>query len=272
MQLQAQDLPRPSPLGKTSQVVGLTNISIEYSRPGVKDRTVWGELVPYNEVWRAGANKATLFETDADIRVNGQNLPAGKYSLFIVPREGNNWTLIFNKETELWGSGDYKVENDQLRVEADVVNLACDAERLDFHFTDVDMKSAVLAMDWEKKRMFVNIDSDPLTRALANIQKAIETGKEEDKWRIYRNAASFAKDQGNMTDQGLAWVEESVKLKDSWYGYWLYAQLLEQKQNYTEAVAKAQKAIEVGRADAKGGEFDYEARIQEDIDRWKAAK
>jgi hypothetical protein len=93
---------RPSPPATASGKVGDANITIDYSSPAVKGRKIWGELVPYGEVWRAGANEATVFKTDKDIKVEGKTLPAGQYSLFATPGE-NEWTIIFNSQTGQWG-------------------------------------------------------------------------------------------------------------------------------------------------------------------------
>jgi len=270
----AQDLPKPSPNAAVEQVVGLTEISIEYSRPGVKNRTIWGDLVPYNEIWRAGANKATQFELSDEAQIGGKTVPAGKYSLFIIPEEGKLWTVILNKETELWGASDYKQENDQLRFEATVSDLSNAMERLQFHFLDVTSNSATIAMDWEKKRMTFEVTTQPDKVALQNIEKALSEAKPEDKWKVYRNAASYAEEQGNMTDQGLEWIKKSVELKENWYAHLVYANLLSQKGLNKEAIEKAEKAIAIGVADAKANskEFTYEKSIQEDIAKWKSAK
>jgi hypothetical protein len=93
---------RPSPPAKATGKIGAANITIDYSSPSVKGRKVWGELVPYGKAWRAGANEATIFETSAPIKVEGKDLPAGKYSLFAIPGE-KEWTIIFNSETGQWG-------------------------------------------------------------------------------------------------------------------------------------------------------------------------
>jgi len=108
---------RPSPPAKVEQKVGSAQITIEYSRPSVKGREVFGGIVPYGKVWRTGANEATTFTTDKDITINGKKLPAGTYGLFTIPGE-KEWTIIFNKNAKQWGSGNYKEEEDQLRVTA----------------------------------------------------------------------------------------------------------------------------------------------------------
>lgn len=112
---QADKSKRPSPPTISDFKVGTANIKISYGAPSVKGREIWGKLVPYGEVWRTGANEATIFETDADIKVEGQVLPKGKYSLFTVPGK-DDWVIVFNKKAEQWGGYSYKKEEDALRV------------------------------------------------------------------------------------------------------------------------------------------------------------
>ena len=118
---QAQKLPQPSPPGEVSQIVGLTDVEVKYSRPSAKGRKVFGDLVPYGKVWRTGANQCTTVEFDGRVMVEGQALPAGKYSLFTIPGE-DVWMVIFNKNTELWGEGDRKPEEDVLTLKVKPMN------------------------------------------------------------------------------------------------------------------------------------------------------
>ena len=115
--LQAQDSPanRPSPAATATGKIGAANVEVKYSSPAVKGRTIWGELVPYGQVWRAGANEATTFKTDKDLLVEGKKLPAGTYSFFTIPGE-KEWTVIFNKTAEQWGAYKYDEKQDALRV------------------------------------------------------------------------------------------------------------------------------------------------------------
>ena len=268
---QAQDLPKPSPAAEIEQRVGLTDIEVSYSRPGVKGRTIWGDLVPFNELWRAGANKATQFSTSTDITIQGKTLPAGDYSFFILPSDKGDWMAVFNKETELWGTGDYKKEDDQLRVKM-VKSAAPEmVERLEYHFINLGDESVDFVMDWEKIRLSLTIEVDPAKQALANIEKALAESEDGDKWKVYRSAAAYARDQNNMTEQGLKWIEQSVKLKnDNWYSYWVYADLYAQSKKFDKAMEMGNKAIEVGKAGSP--EFSYTDRIQADIDEWKSKK
>lgn len=111
----AQNQQKPSPPASTEFKAGDANIKISYSAPSVKGREIWGKLVPYGEVWRTGANEATVFETDKDIKIEGKTLPAGKYGLFTVPGK-DEWVIVFNKTWKQWGAYQYKVADDVLRV------------------------------------------------------------------------------------------------------------------------------------------------------------
>ena len=272
---QAQELPKPSPSAEIEQRIGLTDIKVQYSRPGVKGRTIWGELVKFDEVWRAGANKATFFSTTADIKIQGKDLPKGDYSVFIIPAKTGDWTVIFNKETELWGEGDYKKEDDQLRVMAKASKSSEMIERLEYRFMNVDEKSGTFVMDWENTRLSMNIDANPAAQAMENITAAINEAKEEDKWKVYRSAAAYARDNGSMNKEGLEWIKQSTELKsDNWYSFWVYADLLALSKDYKSAIAKAEKSIQIGQEEAKAddSEFSYQSRIQADIDEWKSMK
>ena len=149
-------LPRASQTFDISQTVGDTEIAIVYNRPNVKNRTVWGELVPYGEVWRTGANEATVFEVSNDVMINGQKLPKGKYSLHTIPNK-DEWTIIFNKTWNQWGSFNYKAEEDALRVNVKPVagefkeTMAIDVE-------DVTDTTADVVIAWEKVRVPFKLD------------------------------------------------------------------------------------------------------------------
>ena len=150
--LQAQDKKdRPSPPAEASGKIGSANITIKYSSPAVKGRTVWGDLVPYGEVWRAGANEATIFETDKDITVEGMALPKGKYSFFTIPGE-SEWVIIFNKNPEQWGAYSYDESMDALRVTVKPAKSSAMNERLTYA---VNKKGIVLS--WENLDVPVSV-------------------------------------------------------------------------------------------------------------------
>lgn len=144
---------RVSPMTFVSAELANANINLTYSAPSVKGRIIWGELVPYGKVWRTGANEATIFETDADLRVGTQILPAGKYSLFTIPGE-NEWTVIFNKDAEQWGAYKYDASRDALRVNVKAEKSPVFHETLKMEISDNN-----LILNWENLRWILPIRS-----------------------------------------------------------------------------------------------------------------
>ena len=147
---------RPSPPATVTGSVNGATITIDYSSPGVKGRKIWGDLVPYDKVWRAGANEATLFTTSKDILVEGKKLPAGKYSLYAIPGE-KNWVIIFNSKTGQWGVKDDESTteepgNDVLRVTVKPEKSSGFNERMKFV---IDGKG--FALEWENLRVPVSV-------------------------------------------------------------------------------------------------------------------
>lgn len=149
----AESEQRPSPIEiKEGQIAGKT-IKVQYGSPSVKGRTIWGDLVPYNVVWRTGANEATYIDIPQDILVEGKSLKAGKYSLFTIPKETGNWTVIFNSDWDLeHGHFQYNEKNDVLRVEAAPTWEANSSEKL-----TIDVESPGLVIRWEKLKLPVAI-------------------------------------------------------------------------------------------------------------------
>lgn len=139
----AQDKPASPAAVATGNING-ANISINYSSPSVKGRKIWGELVPFNQVWRAGANNATTFETDKDLTIEGSKLPAGKYSFFVIPNE-KECIIIFNKEVKQWGAYKYKEKEDQLRVTVKQKSVDSNTESLVYTINKND-----IVLSWEK--------------------------------------------------------------------------------------------------------------------------
>ncbi len=148
---------RLSPKAGVMQAVGFTDVNISYSRPGVNGRTIWGKLVPYNVVWRAGADEATKITFSADVKINGKKLKAGSYSFFAIPAEKGEWTLIFNKVADQWGAFEYNVAEDVLRIKAkpEKGNLV---EWLQYTFTKTSDRSAIVKLEWEKLKIPFTIE------------------------------------------------------------------------------------------------------------------
>jgi len=149
----AQDTKKPaSPPATATGKIKDANITIAYSSPSVKGRTIWGGLEAYDKVWRAGANEATTFETDKDITVQGKKLPAGKYSFFLIPKQSGTWTAIFNKEPKQWGAYKYEEAKDALRVDVKTKPLQARQETLVYK-----VNPNGFSMDWDKISVPVEI-------------------------------------------------------------------------------------------------------------------
>lgn len=151
-----QKKPRVSPKAGVMQTVGITDINISYSRPGVKNRKIWGELVPYNKVWRAGADEATKFTFSTDVTIEGKKLSSGSYSFFVIPTE-KEWTVIFNKTADQWGAFEYNEAQDALRFKVKPVSGQF-KEWLYYSFSDMKSNSAVISLVWEKLRIPFKIE------------------------------------------------------------------------------------------------------------------
>jgi len=152
------DKVRISPKAMVQQTVGYTDVSIEYSRPGVKERKIWGGLVPYHVVWRAGANEATKITFSTNVEINGKKLKAGSYGFFAVPTK-DNWTLIFNKVADQWGAFEYNEAEDALRIEVTPEESYLQ-EWLVYTVTKTSDNSAIIKLEWEKLKVPFTIDVD----------------------------------------------------------------------------------------------------------------
>lgn len=239
--LSAQDLPQPSPLGKVEQVVGLTNVTVTYSRPSAKGRVIFGELVPFDAVWRTGANKATLFTTDGTVVIGGEKLEAGNYSMFTVPHN-EVWEVIFNKNTELWGEGDRKEEEDVLRVKAP--SMKCnDTETFTIEFGDVKDDKANLVLRWANNELRVPMEAPATEQGIANIKEALS--KPDVKFGGYNGAARFALDRNVMTKEALEWAEKSVSMEKKFYNTYTLARAQAANGMNKEAMATAEESMKL---------------------------
>ncbi|MEO7080804.1 MAG: DUF2911 domain-containing protein [Flavobacteriales bacterium] len=256
----AQDLPQASPKAEVEQVVGLTKVEVDYSRPSVRDRQIFGDLLPYGKVWRLGANVNTTFEVSGTVVIDGQKLEKGKYSVFAVPNK-DAWEIIFNKNTELWGEADRKEEEDVLRVKAKVEPNDF-TETLMISFDEVKDDKARMDIRWEKTRASIWISADATEQAMENIKKAMS--EKDVKAGTYASSARFAIDRGVMTKEALEWAQTAVKMDPKFY--YLHTLALAQAANgmKKEAIATAEKSTDAAK---QAGNDAYvkmnEAKIKE---------
>jgi hypothetical protein len=259
-------LPRVSQKASIMQTVGLTDVTIMYCRPGVKGRTIWGGLVPYDEVWRTGANEATTITLSEGVKINGKALPAGVYSIHTIPGK-SSWTVIFNKAAEQWGSYEYDTAKDALRVQVEP-KTGPHQEWMTFAFTDVSHDAATLELSWEKVRVPLRIETDTTAQALAGIKKAL-AGKVTD-WEIPYDAASFAfSARLDNRAEAMKWIDQSIALKETYWNLRLKASMLGQDGKQKEAVAVAEKAVKIGK-ESQDPPSEI-AKTEKQISDWKAA-
>ncbi|MFM7232102.1 MAG: DUF2911 domain-containing protein [bacterium] len=238
--------PAASPKAKVTQTVGLTELSVAYSRPGVKGRTIWGGLVPYGEPWRTGANEATRFTNSTDIMVEGQKLAAGDYALVTIPGQ-DSWVVVFSSQKDMWGAMGYDPKNDVLRVTVKPAAAEL-TERLSFTFDDPGMDATTLQLRWEKVAVRVRITMDTNAQALVAARAAIAAAKPDD-WRTPYRAASWAFDAGLAADEAATWAAAAGKVKENWQTQQLLAKMAAKKGDTATAVTLMRKAIDLGKAD-----------------------
>ena len=234
------EVPQQSQLASVSQTVGVTNIEVDYSRPSVRGREIFGKLIPYGKVWRAGANANTTITFSTEVSIDGQTIPAGKYGFHIIPNKGN-WTIILNKENEAWGSYFYNQEEDVLRFEVSPKEVAM-TEQVTFDFSDVEKNSTVLNLSWATSEISfkINVDTDKLT--VASLQKQLNS-RPWWGWTGPYKAAQYCLDNNVNLDQALTWVNRSIQNQENFSNTLLKSQLLEKLGKSTEAKSEKEKAF-----------------------------
>ena len=290
-------VPRASQKSTVTQTVGTTDISVTYSRPLVKGRTIWGDppagspageatlddgrafpkgtpIVFYGKIWRSGANEATMFSVTDDVLINGQPLAAGKYSFHTIPSKDGEWTLIFNKELD-WGSFTYKAEQDALRVKTKTATVADSEEILTYDFDNVAEKSATVVLAWEKVRVPFTVEVKDVVGSTMKRLSAYVADKPDDFQRSF-NAAMFAKtnklndDATRYFDQSLKAVDAVIASKPTFANYRSKANILINAGRMQEGLVAAEKAVEVGKADK--ADAAQVAALEKRITDLKAAK
>ncbi len=260
-------LPRTSQKSVLTQTIGTTEMSVTYHRPGVKGRAVWGALVPWNEPWRTGANEATRFVTSTDVRVEGQPLPAGSYAIVTIPTP-DRWTVIFSKQTDMWGAFGYKPEDDQLRVQV-TPQPAEHQEWMSFTFDEAAPSSTTLSLRWEKVRVPVKIEVDVNGRVMADARAAIAAAKPDD-WRTPYRAANWANDAGVSPEEASQWAQNALKAKENFQTLSLVARLTAKAGDTKTAIAQMTKAVALGKAD-KDVNAEMVAGQEKLLTEWTAA-
>jgi hypothetical protein len=255
--LSGQDivLPRVSPKASVSYTIGLTNVEVHYGAPAVRERVIWGGLVPYDTIWRGGANEATTVEFSTDVNIEGQSLKAGKYALFFIPGE-TDWTVILNKKSDQWGAFDYDEAEDAVRFTVQPKMNEAMVERLTYTIHDMKMDMGYIKLSWEKMRLYMRFKTNMMEQAMANIMNALEAAPEERKWKIYAQGAQFLLDADANMDQALEWAKKSTDRSSHSWNWYVRAQVEARKGDMTAAVASGTKCAEIGLADERDNYYE----------------
>lgn len=205
-------MPEASPAASVSQTVGVTEIEIDYSRPQVKGRTVWGDLVPYDQVWRAGANTNTRITVSTPVEVAGKALAAGTYGLHMIPTT-EEWTVIFSRDAERWGSFGYDDKADALRIGV-IPTAGPLTEMLSYSFEQVTGDSAEIVLNWEKLRIGIPVKVDTKSSTVAALRRDL-TGLPQFFWQPWNAAANYCINNEVNLEEAAAWVERSLGMNSN---------------------------------------------------------
>lgn len=244
-------LPDASPGASVKAAVGATEVTIDYHRPGVKGRKIWGGLVPYGQVWRLGANAATTITFTDPIKVQGHEVPAGTYALFAIPGQ-DKWTLILSRKAKQWGAFFYKPEDDLLRFDVQP-QTGPFTEWMVFQITPDGNGKAVAEMAWETLRVpfTLEVDADAIAWKSVDDTLAGTTG-----WEDYQTAAEWALIKNQRLDEAMAWVNKAMELQESFWNYDTKAKLLQRAGKTEEALRHLEKAMELAAGKAPKAYLD----------------
>jgi tetratricopeptide (TPR) repeat protein len=239
---QITGLPRVSQTAAVTQTIGITTVTVNYHRPGVKGRTIYGSLVPYGQIWRAGANENTTVTFSHPVKVEGQDLAAGTYGLHTIPTE-TDWTVIFSNDYRSWGSFFYDETADALRVTAPALDNEF-VEWLEFAFSDLTGNSALLELRWAGKRVPVRIEVDVHAQVLDKLRNDL-TSLPAFFWWGWRDAANYCLQNDINNDEALQWIDRSIGIQENANNLVIKAGLLEQAGRTEEAVQIQTRALEI---------------------------
>jgi len=246
---QSIKMPPPSPPQTIKQDFGISSVELSYSRPGVKGRKVFGDLVPYGKVWRTGANNATTIDFADDVTIGGTKIPAGKYGLLTIP-DRDDWTIIITKQLDVTNPASYKQESDVVRVNAKPMAMKDKMETFTMQFANVKPSTCELQIMWENTAVVLPISTDVETVVMKEIDDAMNKDN-----RPYFQAALYYLNNGKDLNQAVVWFDKAIAQQPD--GYWIYhqkANALAKLGKKDEAKASAQKSIELAK-EAKNDDY-----------------
>ena len=249
-------MPAPSSGQTINQDFALGNIVLQYSRPSVKGRKIFGDLVPYNKLWRTGANTATTIKFTDPVEIQGKKVDTGTYALYTIPGE-DKWEVIFNRGISNWGTNGYKETEDVFRFSIPVMNMKNTVETFTMQFANIQPESCDLQIMWDKTVAIIPIKALIRNRMHADIDKAMMTDK-----KPYWNAAQFYYEYDKDNAKALESIKGAVAANPKAYWMWLYKAKIEKEMgDKTAAMASSKKSMELARAEKND---DY-VKMNEDL-------
>tara|TARA_B110000444_G_scaffold72956_1_gene68594 strand:+ start:37 stop:873 length:837 start_codon:yes stop_codon:yes gene_type:complete len=254
---------QPSPSAKIEQVIGLTNVTIDYSRPAKRDRKIMGELVPMGEIWRAGANENSTLSFSDPVKVGGKNLDAGTYSLFIRPGK-SMWEVFFYTETDNWGLPEkWNTESIAVVVETEIIQLKNTIESFTISLDDLYNNGANINIKWENTKVSIPIEVPTHSKMMSSITKTI---KKDPKSRDYYNAAIYYRQSNQDLNQAKKWIAKAIEMDPD--KFWMYRQqslILAQLNEKDIAIAAAKTSLKLAQ---EAGNMDYVRLNTKSIKEW----
>jgi hypothetical protein len=242
--------PQPSPTATITQKVGVSNISVEYSRPGAKEREIFGELVGYGKMWRTGANKATKITFNENCVFGGAKIKEGSYSLFTIPGD-KEWTVVLNKNTELWGVGEYDEKNQVCSIVVKAIKTKDFTESFTIDFGTFQSFSAIMSLKWANTKIDIKIESLAAKKLEKQYLELLTKGPTAND---YYNGAKFFADNTSEYEMALKWIDTAIeKRPDAFWMQFHKARILKKMGNNKESISVAEKVI----AFAKEKKDDY---------------
>jgi hypothetical protein len=233
--------PEASPRAAVTQTIGISDVTVTYHRPATKGRDVWGKLVPYGEVWRAGANENTTISFGHQVSIEGKNLPAGTYGLHMIPTK-EDWTIIFNKNSTSWGSYFYSESEDALRVTVKPV-AGEQTDWLQYAFTDLTETTGTLVLSWEKLRIPIKLSFDTPAIVVAYARDEYLRGPAGFTWDGFNQAAQFCIKRNVNLPLALEWIDRSLSMAQNFSNLQTKAALLEKMGKSAEAATLKEKSL-----------------------------
>ena len=254
-------VPQLSSTQTIEQELGLGKITLTYSRPNLRGRKIFGNLIPYGTVWRTGANAATLIKFTDDVTIEGNKVPAGEYGLFSIP-DKDGWTIILNKTAHQWGAYTYKQSDDFLRFKVKNVSLANPLETLTIQFNNVDQTKCELELKWENVSFSFHISTDVDSKVMANIDDVMNKDK-----RPYFEAAMYYYENNKDMAKALEWIRTAEKSESNSPFYKLWEARIQLKMgDKAAALATAQEGVKLAHAQ---NDKEYEQLNQGVVDQAK---